>query len=210
MEDSPTTTPVEDIPSPTSIDGSPTTAPMEHSHLPVPMPSYDVRQQIIANALVIFPQIVDKHVKKFSSFPVRAEDMFDVCILAVDSTDPDAHPNTNPAGSFRAMLTHTDGAVFALRTLLISTQSMPTAESALDTLLEAVATVLGTNRRTFLPKPEGVFTIPNATDLEAYSHGNMIYEAVKFAKNAAESKRTTTPKALWKKCKKAMHGGQAR
>ena len=64
-----------------------------------PMSVTDMRGQILANALVVFPHIVSSHNEGFSSVPPRAQDIFEVSIsLRHDYYQPDfiARLDTSP------------------------------------------------------------------------------------------------------------------
>lgn len=153
----------------------------------------------------MFPTIVNEHATKFPKIPVPAEDIFNVCVLITDETDPD----NARVGSSRAMLTHTDG-INVLRKPLLIGEARLTAADALEDLLGITARALGSNYRTILRLPEGVFEMITATTVGSENNGNTIHGAVEFASNMGKTRSTTSPKALWQKCKKAMHRRQAR
>lgn len=202
------TTPIEDQ------GDIPSTEPMgEFSSPPTAAtPTYDIRQQIVANALVIFPTIAIEYAKKFPTIPVHAEDIFNVRVLIVDKTDP----NNAPDGSFRAKLTHTNGDIVAIRKLLLTSNAMSTAGEALENLLEATARALGSNHKTPLRHkpsvrvPEGVFEMLTSTPAGSENNGNTIHQEVGVGGNMGKIKDRTLTKALWQKCRKAMQRGQAR
>ena len=120
---------------------------------PLPTAS-DTRRQIIANALVEYPHIVQNHVIKFSNIPVRAEDIFDVCVANV--TDQyGCEDASEDASKFIAKLTYAHKGYPAARLLLLSGRVMLSMNLALHDLLERSANGLGASLDTLLPLREG-------------------------------------------------------
>lgn len=116
---------------------------------PLPTAS-DTRQQIIANSLVIYPNVVQEHVNKFPNIPVRAADIFDVCVA--DVTKQYGGPG-NP--KYIAKLTHAHVKYPAARMLLMSGAARATIDGALHNLLEHSVSGLGVSHETLLPVCEG-------------------------------------------------------
>jgi hypothetical protein len=199
-----------------------------------PLGVVDLRQQFLSNALVIFPHIVDKHTKKYPNTPVRAEDIFDVCIVLGDC-------NRVIFGPYHAQLRHADGEVPAIRKLLIGTSSFRTAEEALRVLLESTAALLRVESTLAVSRGDGMFPVLDLPvpfpdlpehDLEnslAQVHTTTITEARNFVENyvaeaqstgsatspvtmteVQRSKGLTSPRALLKKWKRKMQGKKAR
>ncbi|KAM0704400.1 hypothetical protein Q7P35_008634 [Cladosporium inversicolor] len=73
----------------------------DHPKSPSLPTASDTREQIIANSLVVYPNVVQEHNNKFPNIPVRAADIFDVCV--VDVTKHYGGPG-NP--KYIAKLTH--------------------------------------------------------------------------------------------------------
>ncbi|GAB7324658.1 hypothetical protein MBLNU13_g08536t2 [Cladosporium sp. NU13] len=112
-----------------------------------PLPTVsDTRQQIITNSLVIYPNVVQEHVNKFPDIPVRAADIFDVCIA--DVTKQYGGPG-NP--KYIAKLTHIHVKHPAARMLLESGSAAATIDGALHNLLEHSVSGLGVSHETLLP-----------------------------------------------------------
>lgn len=117
-----------------------------HATLPT---ASDTRRQIIANSLVLFPNIVRDHITKFPTIPVRATDIFDVCVANV----------TRKYGSenepkFIARLSHAHKEHPAARMLIASSRAMSTMESALHDLLKESVDGLGVALDDMLPVRE--------------------------------------------------------
>ena len=110
----------------------------------------DMRGQILANALVVFPHIVSSHNEGFSSVPPRAQDIFEVSIsLRHDYYQPD----------FIARLTHRHALAPALHVLLLGSVPMPTPERALHSLLNTTCTMLGTDQAIMIERQSGDRTL---------------------------------------------------
>jgi len=110
----------------------------------------DTRQQIIANALVQYPNIVEDHIKSFPGSPVRATDIFDVCVANVTK-----QYGSEDARKFIARLSYAHKKCPAARMLIASGWVMPTMELALPNLLEQSAKQLGDALDILLPLREG-------------------------------------------------------
>jgi hypothetical protein len=104
---------------------------------PLPTAS-DTRQQIIANSLVIYPNVVQEHINKFPNIPVRAADIFDVCVA-------DVTKKYGGVGNLKylAKLTHAHEKYPAARMLLMSGGAAATIDGALHSLLEHSVSGLG-------------------------------------------------------------------
>lgn len=116
---------------------------------PLPTAS-DTREQIIANALVTYPNVVQEHVNKFPNTPVRAADIFDVCVGEVTKQyggigDP----------KYIATLTHAHEKYAAARMMLMSGPAGATIDGALHNLLEQCVAGLRASHDTLLPVREG-------------------------------------------------------
>jgi hypothetical protein len=182
----------------------------------------DLRQQIISNALVIFPHIVDKHTKKYPNTPVHAEDIFDTCII-LGSWE---HPNRALPGPYFAQLRYADGKAPAIRKLLLRTAACDTAEEALRNLFESTAAQLGFHNDLLISRRDGLVLVPDVcSNSPTECHTDNIYEAKVFVENYVSEAQSTGsatspetlaevqknrgmkwPKALSKKCKKVMRG----
>ena len=124
---------------------------------PLPTAS-DICRQITANALVLFPNIVQNHITKFSNIPVRAQNIFDVCVANVTdqySSEDVSEDASEDASKYTAKLTHAHMEYPAARMLLLSGRAMPTMRLALHGLLERCAEPLGTSLDTLLPMRDG-------------------------------------------------------
>jgi len=126
---------------------------------PLPTAS-DTRQQIIANSLVNYPNVVQEHINKFSNIPVLAADIFDVCVADV----------TNKYGGvgnlkYLAKLTHAHAKYPAARMLLMSGGAAATINGALYSLIEYFVSLLGASLDELLPVREGC--AQNHTGLDA-------------------------------------------
>lgn len=110
----------------------------------------DTCQQIIANSLVVYPNVVQEHVNKFPNTSVRATDIFDVCVA--DVTKQYGRPS-NP--EYIANLTHAHVKHPAARMLLMSGAARATIDGALHNLLEHSVNGLGASQETLLPVREG-------------------------------------------------------
>lgn len=120
-----------------------------YSSPPLPTAS-DTREQIIANALVTYPNVVQEHINKFPNTPVRAADIFDVCVGEVTKQyggigDP----------KYIATLTHAHEKYPAARMMLMSGPAGATVDGALHNLLEQCVAGLGASHDTLLPAREG-------------------------------------------------------
>lgn len=118
---------------------------------PSPMTSGDIRQQIIANALLIYPKAVQQHHHNFPSIPVRAADIFEVCIADV------TRKYGTPIGDrkYIAQLTRAHESIRTARVLLLRGAVMPTMDGALHDLLEKSADGVGYPLHDLLPEYEG-------------------------------------------------------
>lgn len=114
----------------------------------------DICRQITANALVLYPNIVQNHITKFSNIPVRAQDIFDVCVANVTG-QYGSEDASEDASKYIAKLTHAHMEYPAVRMLLLSGRAMPTTKLALHDFLERCAKPLGTSLDTLLPVREG-------------------------------------------------------
>lgn len=110
----------------------------------------DTREQIIANSLVVYPNVVQEHINKFPTIPVRAADIFDVCV--VDVTKQYGSPGNS---KYIAKLTHAHEKHPAARMFLMSGNATDTVYGALDSLLAHSIGRLGVDHDTLLPAREG-------------------------------------------------------
>lgn len=115
------------------------------------MMSGDTRQQIIANALLIYPEAVQSHHRNFPSIPVRAADIFEVCVADVTRK----YGTPNGERKYIAQLTRAHEAIRAARVLLLRGGVMPTMDGALHDLLEKCAGAVGFRLHGLLPEYEG-------------------------------------------------------
>lgn len=108
-----------------------------------PMSVTDMRAQIFANALVIFPHIALSHNLTYPSIPLRAQDIFEVSISLHHKPDPD----------YIARLTYRQRLAPALHVLLLGGPQRPTAHLALSSLLDTTCTMLGTEQANIIQRP---------------------------------------------------------
>lgn len=121
-----------------------------NTHSPLLPTASDTRRQIIANALVLFPHIVQDHNTSFPNIPIRAEEIFDVCIADVTE-----QYGSEDAPMYTAKLTHAHKAYPAARMLILSSRAVSTMELALHDLLDRSAHALGVSLDALLPVREG-------------------------------------------------------
>lgn len=150
-------------------------------------PINDTRQQIIANALVGYPNIVQQHITKFPNIPVRATDIFDVCVANVteyddDDNEYDEDPDyiiTTP--TYIAKLTYAHEKFSAARILLLSGSAKTTMQMALQSLLEHSAIGLGASLDTYLPVREGCAQATTGLNAGWALHEDTAKEGIAFA-----------------------------
>ena len=157
---------------------TPAMGPIDHSPL-LPTAS-DTRRQIIANALVEYPSIVQDHITNFDNMPVRAEDIFDVCVANVTGQYGSA------TRKYIAKLTHAHKGYPAARMLILSGRAMPTMESALHDLLEQSAHGLGVSLETLLPVREGCGEVTDGAQAGWALHELTADTGRRFAKSVRE------------------------
>jgi hypothetical protein len=110
----------------------------------------DTREQIVANALVLYPDVVQEHINKFPNIPVRATDIFDVCVVDVTKQ----YGGIGDPKSI-AKLTHSHEKHPAARMFLMSGGATATMNGALHSLLEHSVGRLGVSHENVLPEREG-------------------------------------------------------
>lgn len=119
-------------------------------HHPLPQPQSalmsvtDMREQILANALVLFTHIVSSHSRRFPNIPPRAQDVFEVSISL-------QHTDSGP--DFIARLTHRYSLAPALHVLVLGGVPQTSAEGALWHLLDTTCTMLGTEQANVIERP---------------------------------------------------------
>ena len=122
----------------------------DHPASPSLLTASDTREQIIANSLVVYPNVVQEHINKFPNIPVRAADIFDVCVVDVTKQyGGTGHPK------YIAKLTHAHEKHPAARMFLMSGSARATVYAALDSLLAHSIGRLGVDHDTLLPAREG-------------------------------------------------------
>jgi len=119
-------------------------------HSPTLPTSSDTRRQIIANALVEYPNIVQNFITTFPNSPICATNIFDVCVANVTE-----QYGSKDAPKYIAKLSHPHKGYLAARMLILSGRAMPTMELALHDLLEQSASRLGKSLDILLPVREG-------------------------------------------------------
>ena len=139
----------------------------------------DTRQQIIANALVGYPNIIQQHTTKYPNIPVRATDIFDICVANVTKHDDNFYIS-NPM--YIAKLTHAHEKFPAARTFLLSGSAMGTMQAALQSLLEHSAIRLGVSLDTYLPVREGCAEATTGPNAGWALHEDTTNEGLAFAR----------------------------
>ena len=141
------------------------------------MTAGDVRRQIVSNALIMFPNIVDKWVQKYPNTPVQAEKIFDVYVVSVIDQLPD--------GSYMsywcAELTHADFERPAARMFLMSGRLSVTVELALQALFDHASDLLMNIHRVVLPAREGSKRVTTGPNAGSVTHSDTVEQALKFA-----------------------------
>lgn len=150
-----------------------------HATLPT---ASDTRRQIIANYLVLFPNIVRDHITKFPTIPVRATDIFHVCVANV----------TRKYGSenepkFIAKLSHAHKEHPAARMLIASGRAMSTMESALHDLLKESVDGLGVALDDMLPVREDDTEGTDKPQSGFFLHGESAIGAFEVAKEVRQA-----------------------
>lgn len=104
----------------------------------------DMRAQIFANSLVVFPHIVRIHNQQYANTPLRAQDIFEVSISL---------QHYDNGSNYVARLTHRHSLAPALHHLLLGSVPQPTAQGALWHLLDTTCTLLGTEQANIIQRP---------------------------------------------------------
>jgi hypothetical protein len=150
------------------------------------MTAGDLRQQTLSNALVLYPNVVDQHARTYPNVPVRAEDIFDICVSSIDRQIP----NGPVARYWTAKLTHapgTAGVNRAGRAFLIAGRESPAVDWALCELFDAVTFLLSDGHDVLLPSREGSRLITRGEFQGTIVHYNTIEDALAFAKKAKKA-----------------------
>jgi hypothetical protein len=117
-----------------------------------------MRAQIFANALVLFPRIVQQHNEEYPTIPLRAQDIFEITIsLREDYGMLD----------YTTRLTYRRKLAPALHILLLGSASNYTAHLALLDLLNTSCTMLATDQKTYI-----IGRPPNATAVHSVMPGS--------------------------------------
>ena len=110
--------------------------------------TYDLRQQILANALVLFPDLVGRQSGRFH-MPPWAPMLFEIAILP--AVKDGAHGK-----HYRARLTHPHPDAPAVRVTLLGGHADPTIGGALQNLLEVTIDAIGERELNLCPPPPGL------------------------------------------------------
>jgi len=122
-----------------------------------PLSVTDMRQQILANAMVLFPHIVHSHNNSFPSVLSRAEDIFEISVTLRHDFEP---------SDFVARLTRRHELAPAFHVLMLGGAPRITLSSALCDLLEAICNMLGTDQAVIIGRP------PQGPVLRPVLHGS--------------------------------------
>jgi hypothetical protein len=141
---------------------------------PLPTAS-DTRQQIIANALIMYPNIVQQHVNRFPNIPVRAVDIFDIHVI-----DVTRQLDSNNDRKYNARLTHAHEKYPAARMLFMGGSRAATIEDALHNLLEQSVAGLGASSDK-VPVCEGCAQETTGPDAGWLVHKDSVFEGFNFA-----------------------------
>jgi hypothetical protein len=144
-------------------------------HISPPLTAIDTRQQIITNALIMYPNIVQQHVNRFPNIPVRAVDIFDIHVI--DFTRQLGSDNDR---KYTARLTHAHEKYPAARMLLMGGSRAATIEDALHNLLEQSITGLGASSDK-VPLREGCAQETTGSDAGWLVHKDSAFEGFNFA-----------------------------
>lgn len=141
------------------------------------MTAGDVRRQIVSNALIMFPNIVDKRVQKYPNTPVQAEKIFDVYVVSVI----DQLPNGSYMSYWCAQLTHADFELPAAQMFLMSGKLSVTVELALQALFDHASNLLLNIHRVVLPPREGSQRVTAGPNAGSITHSDTVAQALEFA-----------------------------
>jgi hypothetical protein len=145
----------------------------------------DLRQQIMSNALVLYPNIVEKHEQKFPDAQIRAEDIFDICVVNFDRRVPTG----GVARHWYAKLTYAPGIVDVTREILITGTVALAVEWALYNLFDMVTYLLSNRQRALFTFLEGLHEMYGDECEGATVQYDMIEKAVTYAEKAREKAR---------------------
>lgn len=135
-----------------------------------PEPPIDWRQQILANALILFPQIVALHCAKYPALPPRANDIFEVSVSTATANTAAEDGETvrhtfrrygldyglDDRLHFHATLTHSHGDVPAARVVLISSAVELSVGAALKQLFLFTARCICEGHEELCPQPKAM------------------------------------------------------
>jgi hypothetical protein len=154
------------------------------------MTAGDLRQQIMSNALVLYPNIVDQHKQTYPNVPIRPEDIFDICIfrfLAADGTG---------GTHWHATLAYAPGIAGITRENLLIGRPALAVEWALYYLLDIVSDLLSNRQAALLPFRGNSQVIADGECMGAIVRYDTFDEAVTYAVHAREiARRSEGPEA---------------
>jgi hypothetical protein len=145
----------------------------------------DLRQQTLSNALVLYPNIVDQHARTYPIVPVRAEDIFDICVVSIDRQIP----HGPVARYWSAKLTYAPGIAGVTRAFLVAGKESLAMECALYELFETVTFLLSDGQNALIPRRHGSLQITIGECQGSIVHDNTIQDALTFAENAKKAQR---------------------
>lgn len=164
-----------------------------------PEPPIDWRQQTLANALILFPQIVAAHCAKYPALPPRANDIFELSISTATPRPDRANPAEDDGiisrsfkkhgidyggdnrPHFSATLSHSHADLPAVRVVLISSGAELSIGAALKALFFTSTRCIGEAYEELCPRPEAMTApLPGPVGLGEYD-GIALREAVDCA-----------------------------
>lgn len=137
----------------------------------------DMRAQIFANALVAFPHIVDLHIRKYPTSPLRSQDIFEVSVSL-------QHYVTG--ANYVARLTNRQSHAPALHSLVLGGAPQLTAQGALWHLLDTTCTILGSEQANIIERPPGTL----APIIQGTPEGDRVSEMERARASVTEQRET--------------------
>jgi hypothetical protein len=142
------------------------------------MTAGDLRQQILSNALVLYPNIVDQHKQTYPNVPIRPEDVFNICVFHVPAADGTGGIH------WHATLTYAPGIADVTRSNLLTGKSALAVEWALYYLFDIVSHLLSNRLEALLQFRENSQMMIDGECQGAIVHFDTIERAVTYAVNA--------------------------